>query len=55
MFKIKSAILIRLVNLYILLRLITFQIILINFLFLFCLANINKYKIFFNNITNHII
>lgn len=36
-------------------KLITFYIILINVLFLFYLANKNKYKVFFNNIINQVI
>lgn len=54
-FKIKSIISIRSVNLDISLGQITFYIVSVNTLFLFYLANINKHKTFFNNITNQMI
>lgn len=51
-FGIGSAALIESVNLDILLELITFHIVLVNTPFLLCLANIDKHRVFFNNITN---
>lgn len=44
-----------LVNLDTLLRQIMFYIVFVNILFLFYLADIDKYETFFNNITNQII
>lgn len=38
-----------------LIRLIMFHIILVNILFLLCLADIDNLGVFFNNITNHLI
>ena len=54
-FKIGDTILTRSVNLHILLRLIIFHIIFVNIPFLFYLADIDKYKVFFNNVTNKVI
>lgn len=54
-FEIKNVALIRSVNLHIVLRWITFHIVSINILFLLCLANIDKCRAFFNNITNQVI
>lgn len=54
-FRIGSAASIRSVNLGTLLRQITFHIMLVNILFLLCLADMNKLGAFFNNITNEII
>ena len=54
-FEIGSAASIRSVNLDIPLKPITFHIVPINTPFLLCLANIDKYRAFFNNITNQVI
>ncbi len=54
-FGIGNATSIRSVNLNTLLELITFYIVPVNTLSLFCLVNIDKYEAFFNNITNKII
>lgn len=54
-FEIGSAAFIRLINLDILLGQIIFYIVLVNIPFLLSLANIDKHRAFFNNITNQVI
>lgn len=53
--EIRSTTFIKSVILNTLMRLIIFYIVLVNFLFLLYLTNINKLGVFFNNITNQVI
>ena len=54
-FGIKSVASIRFINLYTLLGSVTFHIVPVNTSFLLCLADMDKYGVFFNNITNQVI
>lgn len=54
-FEIDNIVSIELIILNILLRSIIFYIMLIYTLFLLCLANMNKLRVFFNNITKQVI
>ncbi len=54
-FRIESVALIRSINLDTLLEFVIFHIVSINTSFLLCLDNIDKYRAFFNNITNQVI